>query len=67
MEKSANNVFCFKSRSIPFLKRKSYNHIHSILISTDNFLFWKKCSFYAYQTQSPPPFLMKETFQWCVM
>ena len=37
-----------------FLKEKKYNHIHSLLISTDNFFFWNKCSFYAYQT--PPIF-----------
>ena len=39
-----------------FLKEKNYNHIRSLLISTDNFFFWNKCSLYAYQTQPLPSF-----------
>ena len=34
--------------------------MHSLLISTGNFSFWNKCSFYAYQTQ--PPFINEINF-----
>ena len=43
--------FVFKSRSVPFLKSKKNTTIYTVLISTDNFFFWKKCSFYAFETQ----------------
>ena len=48
-------IFCFYVKKFAFLERKIDNHKHSLLISTDNFFFWNKCSFYAYQTQPPHP------------